>query len=466
MRSSFVLATLAVGALASASSAATLKVPSQFATIQAAIIASAPGDTVLVAKGTYYENVLIATASITLKGSGANTIIDARPDPNAGTGPAIRIVSPDVTVTNLRVRHAAPNGFMLIGVDDGNFDISAATNVTLSKVTSEHPYFYHVRATGADGLTLDRCTFRNNGRLVIDGNGVTVHKCSFKLLEIGLSVEGDDTTVTNNKFEYCSIGFFGNGDNALIQGNTIANAMAFGLFFAGTNSTITSNTIKNGMGIFMPGGNNIVVSKNKLTGIGVSPDTAALVTPGAGMFADTVTGLTIEKNTITDCLVPGVWLIDCVNTTVSQNTVTRTGMRTALVLFGGGPTIPQARGAGILIESGTGHSIVSNKISSCPHDGLIVTANGVLIDGNQSSNNAEDGISLNGDNCTLSDNVAKSNQGEGLDLTGGNNTLANNTMSGNRINWRNTGALGPTTGNSPAAPDSSDNGIEYDTPPL
>lgn len=465
MRTIVASALFASVALVPWSSAATLKVPSQFATIQAAVTAAVSGDTVLVAKGTYFENVTIATAGITLKGSGANTIIDARPDPNLGTGAAVRIVASDVTVTNLRVRHAAPNGFMVLGVEDGNIDIGTASNVTLSKLTSEHPYAYHVRTSNSDGLTLDRCAFKFGGRVSVDGDGVTVNKCTFRMLELALSVDGSSATITGNKFEHCPIAILSGGDDTSIKSNSITNATLFAIFHGGANGEISSNTIKNGTGIFIPGGSTLLVSKNKLSTIGVSPNTTSLVSPGAGIFVDGVTGITIEKNSISDCSVPGMWLLDCTNAELTQNTITRAGLRTASVIFGGGPSIPQARGAGIYLQSGTGHSIVSNKLSSCVHDGILVEADGVLIDGNQSSSHGEDGIEVNGNGGSVSDNVMKSNLGEGLDLSGNGITVSGNTMSGNRVDWRNSGALGATSGNSPAAPDSTDVEIEYDAPP-
>lgn len=465
MRTIVASALFASVALVPWSSAATLKVPSQFATIQAAVTAAVSGDTVLVAKGTYFENVTIATAGITLKGSGANTIIDARPDPNLGTGAAVRIVASDVTVTNLRVRHAAPNGFMVLGVEDGNIDIGTASNVTLSKLTSEHPYAYHLRTSNSDGLTVDRCTFKLGGRVSIDGDGVTVSKCTFRMLELALSVDGSSATITGNKFEHCPIAILSGGDDTSIKSNSITNATLFAIFHGGANGEISSNTIKNGTGIFIPGGSTMLVSKNKLSTIGVSPNTTSLVSPGAGIFVDGVTGITIEKNSISDCSVPGMWLLDCTNAELTQNTITRAGLRTASVIFGGGPSIPQARGAGIYLQNGTGHSIVSNKLSSCVHDGILVEADGVLIDGNQSSSHGEDGIEVNGNGSSVSDNVMKSNLGEGLDLSGNGITVSGNTMSGNRVNWRNSGALGATSGNTPAAPDTADVEIEYDAPP-
>ena len=65
-------------ALAADASAATLNVPGDYATIQAAIDAASDGDTILIADGTYPESLNIYGKGVTLQGtSEAGTIIDA-----------------------------------------------------------------------------------------------------------------------------------------------------------------------------------------------------------------------------------------------------------------------------------------------------------------------------------------------------------------------------------------------------
>src|SRR5690348_13687612 len=91
------------------SAAATLTVPQQYTTIQAAVNHAQPGDTILISPKTgtdptYHENVVIATQNITLEGTGGATL------DGTGTGVAfvqnagITVQADDVTVTGLTVQ--------------------------------------------------------------------------------------------------------------------------------------------------------------------------------------------------------------------------------------------------------------------------------------------------------------------------------------------------------------------------
>jgi parallel beta-helix repeat protein len=98
-------------------------------TIQAAVDAAAPGDTVVVPPGTYRESVLVDKSDLTLRGS-RGAVIDASGFSNGirvGTGeetpgpdgfpicppPTLR----NVTVEGLTVKNAEDNGILLMGVD-------------------------------------------------------------------------------------------------------------------------------------------------------------------------------------------------------------------------------------------------------------------------------------------------------------------------------------------------------------
>lgn len=90
---------LAVLGVAATTRAGTLHVPGDHATIQAAVDAAQPGDTVVVASGTWAETVVVAGKGITLQGAGAGlTLVDA-----GGAGSALRVeLVPDGQAFTLR----------------------------------------------------------------------------------------------------------------------------------------------------------------------------------------------------------------------------------------------------------------------------------------------------------------------------------------------------------------------------
>jgi len=98
-------------------------------TIQAAVDAAGPGDTVLVPPGTYHESVLVDKSDLTLRGS-RGAVIDAHGFANGirvGTGEetpgpdGFPVCPPlalhDVAVEGLTVQNAQDNGLFMTGVD-------------------------------------------------------------------------------------------------------------------------------------------------------------------------------------------------------------------------------------------------------------------------------------------------------------------------------------------------------------
>ena len=113
--------------------------------IQAAVDAAEPGQTITVLAGTYRENVVITTDGITLRGRGARLVPPAAPAPNACSGPdpaavgicvlgqlnfdtgeVLRPVE-DVTISGFRLRDFPDAGVPALGAKDATF----AHNVAL-----------------------------------------------------------------------------------------------------------------------------------------------------------------------------------------------------------------------------------------------------------------------------------------------------------------------------------------------
>ncbi len=125
--------------------ATTLSVPSPYPTIQSAINAASPGDTILVSAGTYPEQLVIQKSLHLVGASRDSTVIDGQ-----GMGTVVWINSSSVEVRGFTIRHSDQFG-RGVHVDKAN-----GVNITLNNVAS----------MGTSGAGVD--LFRSNNTLVDD----------------------------------------------------------------------------------------------------------------------------------------------------------------------------------------------------------------------------------------------------------------------------------------------------------
>jgi hypothetical protein len=175
--------------------AATLTVPIDHATIQAAINAAAPGDTINVNNGTYNE-ILDITKSLTIVGqSEAGTIINAT-DTNAY---AVNVLGVNnVTLQNL------------------TFTRTAVTNCTPANTTA----CFGLKISGSTGNTFQGLTITGSPRTGLDFNGVDNSVI-------------DDVTVTNTTYG-TGIGLTDSDNNMLSNITTSGNSFSGMAIFTST----------------------------------------------------------------------------------------------------------------------------------------------------------------------------------------------------------------------------------------
>ncbi|MFE2261970.1 right-handed parallel beta-helix repeat-containing protein [Streptomyces griseosporeus] len=141
-----------LGAAAPASARHSVHLVHAGQSIQQAVDAAEPGDTVLVLPGTYRESVKVTTPGITLRGTGRETVI--RP----GSTPVTQ------TVTGTRAPRAAAgcaengNGICVIGTKDKNVE-----DVTVADLTVTGFARSGVFAMASEGLTVRNVTSVKNG---------------------------------------------------------------------------------------------------------------------------------------------------------------------------------------------------------------------------------------------------------------------------------------------------------------
>lgn len=255
----------------------TIRVPEDQPTIQNAINVASNGDTVLVAPGTYFENLFFGGKAITVKssagadstvidggglpitsfqlGEGQSSVLDGFTTRNGGTDGAIVVFFSSPTITNNIIRDNAGCGIHL------SFSPSAVVaNNTISNNLTGCP-----AQDGGAGITID-----GSGSPLITGNTIINNGSDTNFLNgggIGVgSFSGDaspvirNNTIKNNRAPIGGGIMLGFGANAVITQNLIVENTADlggGVAISGALGSLTSNTIANndglseGSGIFL-----------------------------------------------------------------------------------------------------------------------------------------------------------------------------------------------------------------------
>jgi hypothetical protein len=192
------LARFAVGILLvfpQASSSATLRVPSQYPTIQMALDAAASRDSILVASGSYEEDVTISTSLITLSGEGRPLVRSFVPvlSVNADSVSIIGFHFNGTTfASGVPTAWLGGSGFR---IEDCMFEGGFAGVSVIGKgeiLRSQFTRSAHgVRVElGGSGVTLRNCSIFENsaevfgetlgaGLMILDGNEVELFDCEF-----------------------------------------------------------------------------------------------------------------------------------------------------------------------------------------------------------------------------------------------------------------------------------------------
>jgi hypothetical protein len=262
-----ILAALGVLALATAASAETLKVPAQYETIQEAVNAAAEGDTIVVARGVYYESVTVGTPNLTIIGKKAvidSSLLLSLTVNAASFYTAMNINAPGVTVQGFTFRNGS----------------------------------YHIQVYSDDCRIL-KCTFRNSGTNAVhvgSYNGTEVSGCRF------VGTGGYGIYVAGSS-----------GTSGSFTRNTILQTNSGGIYVSGgMNAVVDRNVVNgtgNGQGIYVFG-SGAVVTGNRATDIAstgieihgqgatVLSNRVSWVSNNTGIYVDSASAL-VQGNSVT-----------------------------------------------------------------------------------------------------------------------------------------------------------------------
>ncbi len=394
--------------------------------IQAAVAAAGPGDSIAIAPGVYFENVLVPAGKdgLQITGSGTATIVD----PDAPLlGSAFDVRSNGVSLKNLTIRN---------GQNDA---------VSVSGSASVIQGLHIVGVRNGSGISI--AALGTTGHQII-GNDIR------GVAAVGIFVQADASIIKSNVVAQCGRGIEALGAGLAVSQNRIQLAFGVGLEVDGTAPLVSGNSVEQADTALVVGADGAAVQGNRLlsgnVGLLVGCDdcsaaSASLNTASGFITGMAVTGvgpgLSVRSNRVTDAR--GTPL-----------TIAGTGVTAALNVVSGGSPGAFSPPQPCVLVTGFEQTLDGNTVTRCGGPGFLVSGNGSLLTRNVATDAGTFGFEVACDvgPCTknqLVGNKALLTEGQGYGVTGAATvtTLSGNSGTGNRIDFCDTTASSSTSGN-------------------
>ena len=228
-------------------SASTVYVPNNYSTIQAAVNAAYPGDTIIVRDGTYIENNITVDKSLTIRSE---------------NGPASTIVRAEKSSEKSRYPFIFPEarGFMAIA------DYVNISGFTVESANVEVPHFHH--SAGIFLYSVDYCNISSNicGDSGIylysaNNNSISNNTCSNNvdvIFALGWSInlrDSHNNSIANNTCsgnDDSNINLYSSNNNSILGNNCSSNNRA-GISFRDSNNNNLKDNLLVENGIYIEG---------------------------------------------------------------------------------------------------------------------------------------------------------------------------------------------------------------------
>jgi parallel beta-helix repeat protein len=454
--------------LAAPAGAAVREVPQDFPTIQDAVDAANPGDTIAISKKRNNEGVDVLTGNLLIKGTEPGVLIDSY-DNTTGDDFSFDIAADGVRILNLTLR----NGY---GIDCGTNDRCVAKKVRFSGQINNECF----SSTGDDAKVI-RSVARNCGSgaaISITGDDARVQGTTvLRSTNACIDISGADARVVGNRITGCDGGDgidVSGGDHALIQGNSVALPQEFGIDVSGVGSRVLGNRVRGGDDYCFDISGDRTRTKNNVgrscgsDGMDVSGENfkaignriisaydygfyfscslecndvevtdnvlGGEVEDDYGIYfsLSSAEGLLVARNVVQTSTDYGLYFSSADNSRLVENVIRNAGSESEDAMY----------------VSGDGNTLIGNRVLSGGGDGFSLSGADLRLEDNLARGNGGDGFytSTDADNVLLR-NRALANGGDGFENNGTDTVLRKNRASGNHRDCANDGTIAVKQGN-------------------
>lgn len=376
-----------------------------YSTINLAIAAAAPGDTIEVAAGIYTSPLIIPVGLTGLTVTGASTtsvIIDAG-GPTGGNGITVR--APAVTIENVTIRNAESHGIeILAGVTDTHI-----TNVAVLHAAGGNSLLVD---TGANRTVVQGSSFigADDSCVFVRGNAFSmsnsvVRQCAAS----GIELLGDTPTVLRNQISVCvEDGIFAGGPAVTVSENSVTSCGQHGISVEAGDLAVDANVVT------ASGDTGIDIACSTCEGSSASFNRISDLPSDAMAARGGAAGLVVERNTIKRASDSGL-SVEGTGVFVSRNSVAEAGQ------------------IGIEIEDDV-HVVSDNLTKDTGDDGFRIEATDLDVVRNRAVRAGRDGFDVKGGsvNVRLIGNQTSLSDAEGFDVS----TSASVTRLGGNVSNR------------------------------
>jgi len=438
-----------------------------FHTIQSAVNAATPGDTIKVAPGVYAESVIVAKTL---------TIIGGQVHLAGETGPSI--VESDTASFTLSANGVTIKGFTIepeTAAGDGT-----ATGIATDAVHSGDTFQNNMIEDELDGIALNGPTsgtvqtstvsnnqFSDNQVAIASTLGLSNAKISGNTFsgDVVHSIELDgpnqsNVQIVNNQFTDDAPTLVANTSGSKIDNNTVTNPDGDAVFFAGgvTGTEVANNQFTTTItASLQTGSDGIDVISAYSTAANDNNRFANNVVNGFGygLFMSLSPGNTIVGNTIENSVDDGIQMLGTAND-LSNNTVNDSGNIAFDILVGGSMTLANNtanyngtafdllsggqvtltgntanhNGTGIDCHPSDGAIAIGNTVNNNTYEGIFIGTTTAVVKNNTANGNAY-GIDVDADTATITGNTTNKNSQFGIFVAATSVTITGNTADGN-----------------------------------